>query len=129
MKNDIHAKFGMCWNEVDFSSFSNKFLKDCTYDSFDYFYKLKGRQRLTEYFTNQANQNAAKPDDEIIDIYKGYCQKTTSVLKTIKECCIMVRRSDLKTIRILMLNTRFGKVTSVQGLNPEKIKSIRNTKI
>lgn len=129
MKNDIYTKFGECWNKGDFSSFSKKFLKDCTYQSFDYFYKLKGRARLTEYFTEQSKKNISKHEDDKIDVYKGYCQKTTSVLKTIKECCIIVRRSDLKTLRILMLNTRFGKVTSIMGLNPDEIKSIRDTRI
>jgi hypothetical protein len=128
MKHDIYEKFGKCWNIADFSSFSKKLLRDCTYDSFDYFYKLKGRQRLMEYFNETAAQNKTLDENERIYVHKGYCQKTDSMLKTIKECCIMVRQSDLKTTKILVFNKRFGKVSTIVGMDPGQVKSIRDIK-
>lgn len=129
MKRDVYTKFGTCWNAADFSSFSKKLLKECTYDSFDYFYKLKGSARITKFFNEQAKSNLIKNDDEKIDIHRGYFQKTNSVLKTIKECCIMVKCKDLKTVRVYVFGKRFGKITSITGLDPDKIKSIRDIKI
>jgi hypothetical protein len=129
MKHDIYTKFGTCWNAADFAPFESKLKKDCTYVSYDYFYKLKGRARLTEFFNGQAKENLNKSGGEKIDIHRGYYQKTNSVLKTIKECCIMVRRQDLATVNILAINKRLGKVSSIVGMDPEEVKSIRDIKI
>ena len=129
MKHDIYTKFGTCWNAADFAPFEKKLGKDCTYVSYDYFYKLKGRTRLTEFLTEQAKENSGKNGEGKIDIHRGYYQKTNSLLKTIKECCIMVRRQDLKTVNIIVLNKRLGRVSSIVGLNPEEVKSIRDIKI
>lgn len=129
MKHDICWRFGLCWNEADFSSFSNKLINECTYTSFDFFYKLKGRDKLVEHITKEATANLASSDYDKINIHKGYYQKTSTLLKTIKECCIMVRNGDMKTMRILSINKRFGRVTSIVGYSPDEIKSIRDIKI
>ena len=129
MKHDVYTKFGICWNSADFSKFSKKLAKDCTYDSFDYFYKLKGRERLAEFFGDAAKANTEKGDEEIIDVHRGFFQRTNTLLKTIKECCIMVRRHDLKTTNILVFNKKLGKISSITGFNPDEVKSIRDIKI
>ncbi len=129
MKHDIYTKFGNCWASGDFSPFSKKLLKECTYTSFDYFYKIKGRERLEEFFNSQAELNLKNNEVEKTYIYKGFYQKTDTVLKSIKECCLVVRQSDLKTMKILTFAKRFGKISSIQGLDPEKVKSIRERKI
>ena len=129
MKRDTYQKFAECWNLADFSSFSNKLLKDCTYSSFDYFYKLKGKERVIELLESEAAKNHSNKSSEKINIHKGYYQKSNSMLKSIKECCIMVRQSDLKTTRILIFNKRFCKVASISGLDPSIDKSIRDKKL
>lgn len=129
MKHDIYTKFGTCWNAADFAPLAEKLKKDCTYVSYDYFYKLKGRGRLTEFFNGQAKENLKKDDEEKIDMHRGYYQKTNSLLKTIKECCIMVRRQDLTAVNIIVFSKRFGKVSSVVGMDPKEVKSIRDIKI
>ncbi len=129
MKNDLYTKFGYCWNNGDFSSFSKKLLKECTYNSFDYFYKLKGRDKLTEFLKEQAASSHSAKSSETAYAYTGYYQKTDTALKTIKECCLIVRQSDLKTLKILTFAKRFGKIASIQGLDPDKVKSIRERKI
>lgn len=129
MKHDIYTKFGMCWNAADFSPLSKKMRKDCTYDSFDYFYKLKGRERLTEFFNEKAQANTEKSGDDKIDMHRGYYQKTNTLLKTIKECCIMVRRQDLSAVSIIVFGKRFGKISSISGLDPAEVRTIRDIKI
>jgi hypothetical protein len=129
MKHDLYEKFGECWNMADFSSFSKKLLRDCTYDSFDYFYKLKGRQRLLDFFDQSAKDNQLLGDEDRIYVHRGYCQKTGTMLKTIRECCIMVRQSDLKTTKILVFNKKLGKISTIVGMDPEQVKSIRDVKI
>lgn len=129
MKRDIYTKFGECWNEADFSPFSKKLLKDCTYTSFDFFYKLKGRGRLIEYLNEQAKKNKNMGDSDRLDIHRGYYQKTNTMLKSINECCIMVKGSELKTVSIITFSKKFGKISAITGINPEEVKSIRDIKI
>lgn len=129
MKHDLYWRFGVCWNDANFSPFSKKTITDITYTSYDYFYKLKGKERLFDFFTKESIANKEKNDYDKIDMHRGYCQKTNSILKSIKECCIMVRRGDMKSVRIVVFTKRFGKITSIAGLNPEEIKSIRDIKI
>ena len=77
----------------------------------------------------EAKKNLGEPKENILDAYRGFYQKTNFMLKTIKECCIMVRRCDLKSIRIIVIGKRFGKISSVTGIDPSEVKSIRDTKI
>ncbi len=129
MKHDIYNRFGLCWNRADFSSFSKKLLKECTYTSFDYFYKLKGKDRVIKFLNDLSADNLNKNVNDRIAIHRGYYQNPNSMLKTIKECCIMVRSSDLKTVSVITFTKRIGKITSVSGLNPDEIKSIRDIRI
>lgn len=129
MKKDYYKIFGKCYKNCDFSSFSRIITKDCTYQSFDYLYILKGKERVIEGMTQIANQNVSENEDICVDVYKGYYLKMIFILKTIKECCIITRRDDNKNIRLIYFNKRWGKISAIMGVDPQKLKIIRANKI
>ena len=108
MKFKFYKQFGLCYNEGDFSSLERFLQKDCTYQSFDYLYVIKGREKIIDLFENQSRQSLEFDDTNIADVYSGYYSKSFLWLKTVTECLIFVSRNDKKSIRILSFNNIFS---------------------
>lgn len=129
MKKDYYKLFGECFNNCDFSPFSRIIRNDCIYQSFDFLYILKGKERVVEELMQYTKQNVSADEKDKADIYKGFYLKSIFLLKTIKECCIVTRRYDNTNIRMLIFNKRWGKISTITGIEPNKVNLIRAQKI
>jgi len=129
MKKDYYTLLGLCFNACDFTAFANRLTKDCTYQSYDFLYILKGRARVLQMFENHAMQNAAAIAQEKVDIYTGFFAKQIFLLKTIKECCIITRQNSDENIRLLVFHKRRRKISQITGIDPKTAQIIRAKKI
>ncbi len=129
MKTDLYNTFGICYNRADFSALINIMHKDCIYQSFDFLYILKGKQNIIESLNLRAKQNLAAENINKKYIYKGFYIKQLFILKTLKNCCIITREFDKKALRIIYFNKKWGKISHIIGINPEKHKYVRAEKI
>ncbi|MCK5129750.1 MAG: hypothetical protein KAQ68_07850 [Clostridiales bacterium] len=129
MKYELYKQFGLCYNHGDFSSLIAKLHTDCIYQSFDFLYVLNGNKKVIEELEKQSRYKQTVNDNEKLDIYTGYYPKQIFLLKTIKECCIIVKRGDKKSIRIITFTKKWGKVTHIIGLDPSTTKHVKCVRV
>jgi hypothetical protein len=124
MKHDIYSIFCDCYKNADFAELMKTTHKDCTYQSYDFLYVLKGRDNVINTLKKQAQENISAKACDKTDINLGFYQKTQFLFKTLKDCVIITRHSDKYDIRVLCFGIRWGKIVNITGIDPRKHKHI-----
>jgi transcriptional regulator len=122
MKRNCYELFGMCYNNGDFSPLSSMMHKDCIYQSYDFLYILKGKDNVLKSLEQRAKENIDANDDTRLEIYKGFYQKKRLTINSIKDCCILAKKSDRQDVRIIYINKKWGKISHIIVIDPNKVK-------
>lgn len=128
MKRSCYELFGMCYNNGDFSPLSSMIHKDCIYQSYDFLYILKGKENVLKSLDLSAKENKLADSDDRLDIYTGFYQKKRFVVNSIKECCILTKSSDRQDVRVIYLYKKWGKISHIIGIDPNKVKHTKAKK-
>jgi hypothetical protein len=118
----------MCYNNGDFSPLSKMMHKDCTYQSYDFLYILKGKDNVLKSLEQKSKENLDADDDTRLEVYKGFYLKKRIAVNSIKNCCILAKKCDRQDVRIIYIRKKWGKISHIIGIDPNEVKHTKAQK-
>jgi|GEM_PF-3068297 len=116
-RSKLYRLMGTCYNTSDFTPFGKHLSPSVIYESHDFLYKLKGRDRVMEYFAERTLANGERPEDKKHIAYGGFYKEPFLAGTRLAEC-IVICRPDHSPIRLVTLKIKRGKVCEITGLDP-----------
>ncbi len=122
-----YKAFGECYNSGDFTPIARSIRQDVLYESFDFLYKIKGKDKVLDTLNTRAkdNQERAYP----LEAYRGFFFRQILSFKRLLPCVILYSSKEKTTSRIVYLKLRRGKIISITGLDPKEYHHTRGDKL
>jgi len=120
-KSKLLKSFGANYNKMDFAAMESLFHKNVSYEAFDCMYNvttIDGVQRVL-----------ANSDKEGTSAYEGFYMKKGMLMEKLTECIIICNDDSRKSLRIVDIKSKRGKILKITGFDPKDYTHTRGKKI
>ena len=107
--------FGQCFNQGDFSNLSKALREDALYESHDFLYKIRGREKVIATLNERVK---AYTKGQVVAC-GGYYFKEMLTLKRLLPCVILYDIQQKNVVRLITIGLRRGKIIAITGLSPK----------
>ena len=120
-KSKLLKLFGECYNKGDFGKIEPLLSNNVRYDSFDCMYNIATVSGVKKVLIDSVKKETGA--------YEGFYLKKGILLEKLLECVIICDDDNLKSVRIVDVKPKRGRIFIITGYDPAKHMHTRGKRI
>jgi len=120
-KSKLLKSFGAIYNKMDFAAMEPLFNKNVSYEAFDCMYNVTTIDGVKKVL--------ADSDKKGTSAYQGFYLKKGLFMEKLTECILICNDESLKSVRIVDIKPKRGKILKITGFDPKEYTHTRGKKI
>ena len=111
-KSKLLKLYGLCYNDRDFGKIQPMLGMNVTYEAFDCMYSVISADEVIKVLYDSCKDKTSA--------YEGFYLRKSILLEKLIECILICDDNDLKSIRIIDVKSKRGKIINITGVDPDE---------